>query len=88
MDAVAVQVASGAVVVLGGAWLRLCAAGMSCEDLAITQRHTRIQSVGDRGVPQRVWADVAWDASGLCDPKHHPVAVAPVDRLARQRAQY
>lgn len=60
VDAVAVEVASGSVVVLGGPW-----AGVASQDLGIAQRHSGVQSVGDRTMPQRVKADVAGDACDL-----------------------
>ena len=47
VDAVAVQVAAGAVVVLGGPRV-----GVAGEDLGIAQRHVCIQGVGDGGVPK------------------------------------
>jgi len=46
MDAVSVEVATGAVVVLGGAWV-----GVAGEDLGVSQGDARVQGVGDRGVP-------------------------------------
>jgi hypothetical protein len=46
---VAVEVAAGAVVVLGGAGV-----GVPGEDLRIAERDTGVERVGDRGVPQRV----------------------------------
>jgi len=46
VDAVSVEVATGAVVVLGGAGVRVAG-----EDLGVTQGDTRVQGVGDRGVP-------------------------------------
>lgn len=49
MDAVAVEVASGAVVVLGCAWV-----GVAGEDLGVAQRYSGVERVGDCGVPQGV----------------------------------
>ena len=43
----AVEVAAGAVVVLGGARV-----GVPGEDLRVAQRDAGVESVGDRGVPQ------------------------------------
>jgi hypothetical protein len=82
MDAMSVQVASGPVVVLGGAWV-----GVAGEDLGVAERDAGIECVGDRGVTQRVWADVPRDASDLRDPGNHAVGVAAVDRPTRDRAQ-
>ena len=52
VDAVSVEVAPGSVVVLGGAWV-----DMANKDLGVAVGDARVESVGDRGVPQRVWAD-------------------------------
>ena len=49
MDAVAVEVAAGAVVVLGGSGV-----GVPSEDLGVAQGDAGIEGVGDRGMPQRV----------------------------------
>jgi len=46
VDAVAVEVSSRAVVVLGGAWV-----GVAGEDLGVTKRYSGIEGVRDRGVP-------------------------------------
>jgi len=54
VNAVAVAVAAGAVVVLGGAGV-----GMPGQDLGIAQRHACVLGVGDGRTPQGVWADVA-----------------------------
>jgi hypothetical protein len=81
VDAVAVEVAAGAVVVLGGA-----GPGLRGQDLGLAQRHACGQGVGDGRMPQGVWADVARDPGGLGDPGDHPVAVASVDRLPGQGA--
>lgn len=78
----AVEVAAGAVVVLGGPGV-----GVPGEDLRVSQRDAGVEGVGDRGVPQRVRADVSGDAGHLSDSDDHAVAVASVDRLARQRPQ-
>jgi hypothetical protein len=48
VDAVPVEVAEGAVVVLGGAGV-----GMPGEDLGMSKRDVGVEGVGDRGVPQR-----------------------------------
>ena len=45
MDAVPVEVAAGAVVVLGGAGF-----GVPGEDLCVAQRDAGVQRVGDRGM--------------------------------------
>jgi hypothetical protein len=63
VDAVPVEVASSAVVVAGGSGV-----GVSGEDLRVAQRDASIEGVGDRGVPQRVRADVPGDPGGLRDP--------------------
>ncbi len=44
MDAVAVKVAAGAVVVLGRVWV-----GMSGEDLGVAERAAGVEGVGDGG---------------------------------------
>jgi hypothetical protein len=80
VDAVAVEVAAGAVVVLGGAGV-----GVSRQDLSISERDTGVESVGDRGVTQRVWAEVSGDTVRPCDPGDYALAVASVDRLAGDR---
>ncbi len=82
MDAVAVEVSSRAVVVLGGAWV-----GVAGEDLGVTKRYSGIEGVRDRGVPQRMGTDVARDAGNLRDPQNHPVDVASVDRPPGNRSQ-
>ena len=53
MDAVSVEVASVAVVVLGGAGV-----GVAGEYLGVAEWDAGVEGVGDRGVPQRVGADV------------------------------
>ena len=78
-----VEVSSGAVVVLGGSGV-----GVASEDLGVTERNARVEGVGDGGVPQRVRADVSWNAGDLGDPGDHPVGVAAVDRLTRHGAQH
>ena len=83
MHAVAVELASGTVVVLGGAGV-----GMARQDLGIAQRYPRVEGVGDRCVPQRVWTDVARDAGRLRDPPDHPIDVTAIDRLLRHRPQH
>ncbi len=45
VDPLAVEVAAGAVVVLGGAWV-----GVSGEDLGIPERNSGVEGVGDRRV--------------------------------------
>jgi len=60
VDAVAVEVAAGAVVVLGGSRI-----GVSREDLGVAGRDPGVEGVGDRRMSQRVRADVTGDASGL-----------------------
>jgi hypothetical protein len=45
---VSVEVAAGAVLVLGGSGV-----GVAGEDLGVAQGHASIEGVGDRGVPQR-----------------------------------
>lgn len=62
VDTVAVEVASGAVVVLGGPRV-----GVAREDLGVAKRDASIEGVGDRGVPERVGADVPGDASSPGD---------------------
>ena len=47
VDAVAVEVAAGAVVVLGGPWV-----GVTGVDLGIAEWDAGVECVGDRGVPQ------------------------------------
>jgi hypothetical protein len=49
---VKVEVAAGAVVVLGGAGV-----GVSRQDLSISERDSGVESVGDRGMPRRVRAE-------------------------------
>jgi hypothetical protein len=82
VDAVSVEVAAGAVVVLGGAGV-----GVAGEDLGVSEGHAGVEGIGDRGVPQRVRADVPRDASGFRDPGDHAVGVASVDGLAGDRSQ-
>ena len=53
VDAVAVEVASHTVVVLGGAWV-----GVPGQDRGVPQRHTGIECVRDRSVAQRVRTDM------------------------------
>ena len=47
VDAVSVEVAAGAVVVLGGARV-----GVPCEDLGVAERDPGLEGVGDGRVPQ------------------------------------
>ena len=49
MDSVAVEVAAGAVVVLGGPGV-----GMAGEDLGVAEWHAGVEGVGDRGMAERV----------------------------------
>jgi hypothetical protein len=46
VNAVSVEVSSGPVVVLGGAWV-----GVTSEDLSITEWDARVEGVGNGGVP-------------------------------------
>lgn len=62
VDAVPVEVASGAVVVLGGAGV-----GVTGEDLRVTEWDARVEGVRDRRVAQGVRADVPRDA---CRPEY------------------
>ena len=61
--------------------------GVPGEDLGIAQRRAGVEGIGDGRVAQRVRADVPGHPGGFRDPAHHSVAVAAVDRLARDRAQ-
>jgi len=83
VDGVSVEVASGAVVVLGGAGI-----GVASEDLGVAQGDASVEGVGDRGVPQRVGADVPRDLSGFRDPNDHAVCIASVNRLPGDRSQH
>src|SRR3954467_14933104 len=56
VDAVAVQVATGAVVVLGSPGV-----GMAGQDLNVAKRNAGIEGVRDRGMTERVRADVTRD---------------------------
>ena len=49
--------------------------------------YTGSRALGDGGMPQGVWADVAGDAGDSGDPQHHPVDVSAVDRFAGHRSQ-
>lgn len=77
MDTVAVEIATSAVVVLGGARV-----GVPGKDLRIAQRHTRVEGIGDRSVPQRVGGsrgvgcEPPWLSAGPCGSS------AAVDRVA------
>lgn len=82
VDSVAVEVPAGSVVVFGGSGV-----GVPGQDLRVTERDSGVEGVGDRGVPQRVWADVPRDTCCFRDALDHPVAVAAVDRLPRHRSQ-
>ena len=70
----AVEVAAGSVVVLGGPRV-----GVAGEDPRVSERYSGVEGVGDGGVPQRVRADVPWDAGDLGYPEHHPLDVAAVN---------
>ena len=74
MDAVAIGVASGAVVGLGCSQV-----GVSSEDLGVAQRDASVQGVGDRCVTQWVWADVTGMPAAYAT-RSTPVDVAAVDR--------
>jgi hypothetical protein len=50
VDSVAVEVAAGAVVVLGGSWV-----GVTREDLGIAEWDACVECVGDRRMTQREW---------------------------------
>ena len=78
----AVEVAAGAVVVLGSSRI-----GVSREDLGVAERNPGVEGVRDCRVSQRVRADVTGDASRLRYPQHHPVDVATVDRRTRHGTQ-
>jgi hypothetical protein len=82
MDAVAVEVATRPVVVLGGPGI-----GVPRQDLRVPERDPGVEGVGDRGVPQRMWADVPRDPGRLRDSLDHSVRVASVDWVACQWAQ-
>ena len=56
----AVEVPSGAVVVLGGARV-----GVPGQDLGIAEGDTGVKDVGDGRVTQRVGTDVAWDSAAV-----------------------
>lgn len=72
VDAVAVEVAAGAVVVLGAG------VGVPGEDLRIPQGDSGAGGVGDGGVPQGLRADVPRDSGGRRDPDDHAVDGQPV----------
>jgi hypothetical protein len=76
VDLVPIEVAAGAVVVLGGPWV-----GVPGQDLGVSKRYACIEGVGDCGVPQGVRADMAWGARNSRDPGDHPVGVAAVCRI-------
>ena len=80
VDPVSVQVAAGSVVVLGTAWVDVAG-----QDLGVSERYARVESVGDGSVPQGVRADVARNTGDLRDPGDHAVDVATVYRLAGDR---
>ncbi|WGY00853.1 hypothetical protein QI633_20220 [Nocardioides sp. QY071] len=80
MDAVAVEVSSGAVVVFGGSRV-----GVPSEDLGVPQWDASVEGVGDGGVTQRVRADVSRDRCGPGDALDHPVHVTSINRLAGER---
>jgi hypothetical protein len=61
VDAVAVEVAVGAVVVLGGAGV-----GVSGQDLGVAERDAGVEGVGDRRVTQGVRAgELGFEGLGL-----------------------
>jgi hypothetical protein len=60
VDAVAVEVAAGSVVVLGGPRV-----GVTGEDLCVAEWYSGVEGVGDGGVSQGVGAYVSWDAAVL-----------------------
>jgi hypothetical protein len=80
---VAVEVAAGAVVVLGRSRV-----GVPGEDLCVAEGYAGVEGVGDRCMTQRVWADVARYPGGFGDPHHHPGGVASVDGLPGERPQH
>ena len=80
VDAVTVEVAARPVVVLGGARV-----GMASQDLCVAERNAGVQGIGDRGMAQGVRADVSGNLCDLRDPDDHPVGIAAVDRIARDR---
>ena len=82
VDSVTVEVARCAVVVLGGPGV-----GMAREDLSVAERNASVEGVGDRGMAERVWADVTGNACSLRDARDHPVGIAAVNRLARHWPQ-
>lgn len=82
VDPVAVEVSSGTVVVFGGSRV-----GVPGEDLGVPQRDASVEGVGDRGVAQRVRADVSGDRCGPGDALDHPVHVTSINRLAGERTQ-
>lgn len=49
MDAVAIEISAGAIVVLCGAWV-----GVPSQDLCVAERDAGIEGVGDGGVAERV----------------------------------
>lgn len=55
---------------------------MAGEDLGVAEWEACVESVRDRGVPQRVRAGVPGYAGGLRDAGDHAVGVPSVDRLA------
>lgn len=57
MDAVTVEVAAGAVIVLGGSRI-----GVSREDLGVAERDPGVEGVRDCRMSQRVRADVTGDS--------------------------
>jgi hypothetical protein len=83
VDAVTVEVAARPVVMLSGAWV-----GVPGQDLRVAQRNAGVQGIGDRGVTQRVRADVSRDLCHRRDSDHHPVGVATVDGISRVRPKH
>jgi len=82
VDAVAVEISSGTVVVFGGSRV-----GVPGEDLGVPQRDASVEGVGDGGVAQRVRADVSGDRCGPGDALDHPIHVTSINRLAGERTQ-
>jgi hypothetical protein len=78
-----VEVAAGAVVVLGGTGVEV-----SGQDFGHRAVGPGIQGVDDRRVPQGVWTDVSRDAGAFGNPDDHPVGVATIDGLAGVRSQH
>lgn len=78
----AVEVASRAVVVLGGSRV-----GVASEYLCVSQRDACVESIRDGGVAQGERTNLPGDRGGASDALDHSVDVASVDRVARERSQ-